>query len=183
MPIQHLNGVQPRPSRLYKNTPYRTPVKPDASDVQHPATGVVGRSYGSPFTESANPPLGTHINTATLPQLPALHVEEAGKVVRLSELERVQPQSKTVLAHPGRSSLAPATKPGAGRPSKQNNVPANPNAKTAPAPRPPRSTDVATEKYTPTTGSFGHLAQQTLTGSQNTDGFSRWHTIKTGAAG
>src|SRR4029077_8087507 len=76
--------------------PFGPPSPP--SHQQHTSIGFEGSGYESPFTESGLPPLGTHRNISTQPQMPSSQVEQPGVIVRTQHYVRVEPHAKTVLS-------------------------------------------------------------------------------------
>jgi hypothetical protein len=156
------------------------------SIVQHVAVGVPGTSYQSPFTNSAIPPMGTHFNNATLPQLVATKVESPGVVKPLNTVKRVPPHEKgaTFVQKETIKVTSPKFSP-----SITNDVPSNPNKPAPPLQRPVRHPHVPTEKVSTTHGSFlgskhtltSHAANDPSAEAGGGMTKSRWSTLKQGA--
>lgn len=181
MPILNLNGTW-RKDRIVHDD--GEPLfKRGKSDNQHPSTGVVGKSYESPFTANAVPPLATHFNTATQPQLPAMQVQQPGVVVPLRLFQKVHPSEKGASFN--RTKPIRVVNPGGfGSPNPGNDTPANPNKRLPPVARPRRYPTTASEKLPPGIGSFLPSTGHTLHATQNASTTQhRWSTTKKGAAG
>lgn len=178
--IQNLNGVNRKNAVPLTGRPNSNVFKHDSA-FQHPATGVFGTSYQSPFTSSSKPPLGTFFNTATLPDVPAMQVEDAGKVVHTKKFRKVQPHEKGASFVVSHAIKITSTK---FSPSLKNDVPSNPNK---PAPRLARPVRrPLTEPAKSHAGSFHSALAAGNTLSSHAPGdpsTSRWATVKRGAAG
>ena len=177
MPILNLNGTTRKHGRIATGAFGGQ----GPSTAQHVPTGVLGTGYNSQFTVSDVAPLGTSINTATQPQLPALKAGAGGTVMALHQFQKVHPSENI----PSLTPTAPirVVSPGYGSPSPSNDVPSNPNKKQRPPARLVPNPHVPTEKLPVTTGSFLHPVNQTLSAHANHDvNANRWNTVKKGAA-
>lgn len=187
MPILNLNGVSRKPSRL---VPARNLNRDALSAAQHPTLGFSGKTYNSPFTASAIPPLNDSHNSSTQTQLPALKVETPGKVVPLHSFVKVHPDEKTATVKQAFPAQGRPAYTRTGGPSKHADTPANPNIRKVPTQRPKRTPHKASEKLKAGHSSIGQhavagsfLSTNAILGSHsNHDVVSvgRWDHIKKG---
>lgn len=150
---------------------------PGLASVQHGTQVAIGKTYQSPFTSSSANLFNASNNNSTQVKLPALQVEQPGKVVATADFVKVHPTAKGTFFTP----TAPATRPvafRAGGPSAQANTPTNPNRLT-PVARPKRTPQADTAKMPPTLSFL--RSGGTLSAHANMDSYqSRWSVTKKG---
>lgn len=146
MPILNLNGVSRKPTRLI---PARNLNRNSFAAQQHSTLGFSGKTYNSPFTASAIPPLNNSHNSSTQSKIAATKVETPGVVVALHSFQKVHPNETTATVKQANTATSRPVVSRVGGPSAHADTPANPNARKAPSPRTPPSPHKSSEKINP----------------------------------
>jgi hypothetical protein len=186
MSVMNLNGVSRKNAAPIKGQLNRNVF----SAAQHATIGFPGKTYNSPFTDSAIPPLNDSHNNSTQPFIPALKSETSLKVVKLHKFNKVHPGLTTATV----KQSAPASRPNVmrtGGPSQHADTPANPDARAKSASNTPKPKTIASHKdstllspgdsigNSTVHGSF-LSSSRTLSSKSNHDTVSagRWETVK-----
>jgi hypothetical protein len=185
MPILNLNGTTRKHGIATGKTIKGTIFGAGLAKAQHDTTLAVGKSYNSPFTHSSANLFPKGQTVSTQPHVQALKHEQPGSITSVQDFVKIHPweKGKTWSTTPPVQSIVQRT----GGPSKDADVPSNPNARYQQKQPRPALRPVKGKNETLTNLSFvrsggtigGHADPQAGTSSDT----SRWHTTKKGAVG
>lgn len=185
MPILNLNGTERKHGISTGKKIKGTIFGAGLASHQHSTTISNGKTYNSPFTGSSVNIFPKGQTVSTQPKVQATKMESPGVVVPVKSFVKVHPWEKGSFFSTNRSVHAVVAR--AGGPSKDNDVPSNPNARASTMqPRPARK-PAKGKNETITALSFlrsggtlgGHADPQAGTSSDS----SRWRVTKKGAVG